>query len=200
MAESDPRTELLERFNERRAKWQRQPSAPKRRFAPWLLLLNLIILGLMVSYHYRSAPDRTIHHTLVRYAGTAYRLTITHDESAKTIDVTLTMKNERAIPQRLFFLDPVAVATFRHDEATVLSVPLGAGTRDLSIKPNDSRVFTVRLGEAYLRSFAEANPDAIVPRRRTLFSAKRHIPLAVELSLRTRDALAAYLDFKYVIE
>lgn len=195
-----PYNDLLARVEGMRAKWQKKTPDKKKKRGAWLLMINVLILGLLVFFMFQSKPERTRYHTLIKYSGIAYRLSITHDESAKTLGITLTLKNEQTAERRLGYDNPVAVVVLRYADVPVHSIALGEGVREIVLKPNDSRVFTQTLGERPLRSFAESTPEAVTPKRQTLFSGKRHVPITAELSLRTREPVSTYLDFKYVID
>ncbi|HSV96526.1 MAG TPA: hypothetical protein VLM75_06260 [Spirochaetota bacterium] len=176
-----------------------EETAKKRKFSRALVLINIILLVVMIFF-FKRPVDRTYHTTSIEFDGALYRLSMVRDTRGGGYNASLSVESASGEHRTIVFGRPLAELSILHDDGVVDRFDLGESTTRLALHPGETRNFVKRISDAKLLEFSKANPETLVPPRRTIFSREQFIPLKARLTINTGRKISTTLNFNYEVE
>jgi hypothetical protein len=170
----------------------------KRRASRIILLVDIVLVILIMIFIYNRVPEKFYTSTTINYGGIQYRFSVTRESKKNEYLFSLTIKNNLQEIKRVAFSDAIADLIIYHGRDEIYKTRTGANITHLKLLPGELKIFINRIDSSTIEGFMSEHPDAIISKKRSLFSrSKDYIPLTALVTINLKEKISTKLKFNH---
>ena len=196
---SEPNQKVQEMLDRVRSRYGKSPDR-KKRFPAFLLVINVLLIGVVLYFPYNADPSRGPGAGVIRFDDVEYRVSVSKDAASGNYNVTMIMGHLKDGEKKIAYSRGIADVAVLYRDVPLHAGLLGRGSGELAISRDRPASFLEILGAADIKRALEENfSDVDLRPRGFIFKQRPRVPLKLLVTLKHDRAIATELSFSFEV-